>query len=57
LLKLVVNPPLYFLRVYFSRRMFLCGVPGFIHAWTGAIYSLICEALHYQMWIEGYRKD
>lgn len=57
LLKLVVNPPLYFLRVYVSRRMFLCGVPGFIHAWTGAIYSLICEALHYQMWVEGYRKD
>lgn len=57
LLKLVVNPPLYFFRVYVLRRMFLCGIPGFIHAWTGAIYSLICEALHYQMWIEGYRRD
>ena len=57
LLKLIFNPPLYFFRVYVSRRMFLCGVPGFIHAWTGAIYSLICEALHYQMWIEGGRKN
>lgn len=56
LLKLVVNPPLYFIRVYVLRRMFLCGIPGFIHAWTGAIYSLICEALHYQMWFEKNRQ-
>jgi glycosyltransferase involved in cell wall biosynthesis len=53
LFKLVVNPPLYFFRVYVSRRMFLCGVPGFIHAWTGAVYSFLGEALHYQLWLEG----
>jgi glycosyltransferase involved in cell wall biosynthesis len=52
LLKLVVNPPLYFFRVYVSRRMFLCGRPGFIHAWTGAVYSFLGEALHYQLWLE-----
>jgi glycosyltransferase involved in cell wall biosynthesis len=53
LLKLIFNPPMYFLRVYVLRRMFLCGVPGFIHAWTGAIYSFLGEALHYQLWLEG----
>jgi glycosyltransferase involved in cell wall biosynthesis len=53
LFKLVFNPPMYFCRVYFFRRMFLCGVPGFIHAWTGAIYSFLGEALHYQLWLEG----
>lgn len=53
LFKLIVNPPLYFFRVYVSRRMFLCGIPGFIHAWTGAIYSFLGEALHYQLWLEG----
>jgi glycosyltransferase involved in cell wall biosynthesis len=57
LLKLIVNPPLYFFRVYFSRRMFLCGIPGFIHAWTGAIYSFLGEALHYQLWLEGGGQD
>ena len=53
LFKLIFNPPMYFFRVYVSRRMFLCGVPGFIHAWTGAIYSFLGEALHYQLWLEG----
>jgi glycosyltransferase involved in cell wall biosynthesis len=49
LLKLVFNPPLYFFRIYVTRRVFLCGAPGFIHAMTGAIYSFIAEALHFQM--------
>jgi glycosyltransferase involved in cell wall biosynthesis len=47
--KLVVNPPLYFFRIFITRRVFLCGAPGFIHAMTGAIYSFIGEALHFQM--------
>jgi glycosyltransferase involved in cell wall biosynthesis len=49
LLKLAFNPPLYFFRIYFARRVFLCGAPGFIHAMTGALYSFIAEALHFQM--------
>ncbi len=52
LLKLVFNPPLYFFRVFVLHRMFLCGAAGFIHAGTGAIYSLLAEALHYQLWLE-----
>ncbi|MCW2316496.1 Glycosyltransferase involved in cell wall bisynthesis [Rhodoblastus acidophilus] len=48
-LKLVFNPPLYFFRIFVTRRVFLCGAPGFIHAMTGAIYSFIAEALHFQM--------
>lgn len=57
LLKLIFNPPMYFIRVYFFRRMFLCGAPGFIHAWTGAVYSFLCESLHYQLWLEGKGKS
>ena len=49
LLKLVFNPPLYFFRIFFARRVFLCGAPGFIHAMTGALYSFMAEALHFQM--------
>ncbi|MCW2274415.1 glycosyltransferase [Rhodoblastus acidophilus] len=48
-LKLVFNPPLYFFRIFVMRRVFLCGAPGFIHAMTGAIYSFMAEALHFQM--------
>ncbi len=48
-IKLVFNPPLYFFRIFITRRVFLCGAPGFIHAMTGAIYSFLGEALHFQM--------
>ncbi|MBB4196504.1 hypothetical protein CCR94_10075 [Rhodoblastus sphagnicola] len=48
-LKLVFNPPMYFFRIFVLRRVYLCGAPGFIHALTGAIYSFIAEALHFQM--------
>ncbi len=53
LFKLIFNPPLYFFRVYVLHRMFLCGAAGFIHAWTGAIYSFLAEALHFQLWHQG----
>ena len=49
-LKLVLNPPLYFLRIYFWYRFFLCGRAGFIHAATGATYSLMTEAIHHQLY-------
>jgi glycosyltransferase involved in cell wall biosynthesis len=48
-LKLAFNPLLYFIRIFFARRVFLCGAPGFIHAMTGAVYAFIAEALHFQM--------
>ena len=31
-LKLVFNPPIYFLRIFFWNRFFLSGWAGFIHA-------------------------
>jgi glycosyltransferase involved in cell wall biosynthesis len=49
-LKLMFNPPLYFLRIFFFNRFFLCGAAGFIHAATGAIYSLMTEAIHRQLY-------
>ncbi|HEY3918823.1 MAG TPA: glycosyltransferase family 2 protein, partial [Stellaceae bacterium] len=49
-LKLVFNPPIYFLRIFFWNRFFLCGWAGFIHAATGAMYSLMTEAMHRQLY-------
>ncbi len=49
-LKLMFNPPIYFLRIFFWNRFFLCGWAGFIHAATGAMYSLMTEAIHRQLY-------
>jgi glycosyltransferase involved in cell wall biosynthesis len=49
-LKLMFNPPIYFLRIFFWNRFFLSGWAGFIHAATGAIYSLMTEAIHRQLY-------
>ena len=48
LAKLLYNPPYYFLRLYFGRRLFLCGWAGFIQAMTGAVYSFLTEAKIWQ---------
>ena len=47
--RLFLNPLVYFLRYYLARRMFLCGIPGFIQAATGAIYTFLTEARMYQV--------
>ncbi len=52
-LKLVFNPPIYFLRIFFWNRFFLCGWAGFIHAATGAMYSLMTELIHRQLYQRG----
>jgi glycosyltransferase involved in cell wall biosynthesis len=49
-LKLMFNPPIYFLRIFFWNRFFLSGWAGFIHAATGATYSFMTEAVHRQMY-------
>jgi glycosyltransferase involved in cell wall biosynthesis len=49
-LKLLFNPPIYFLRIFFWNRFFLCGWSGFIHAMTGATYSFMTEAMHRQLY-------
>ena len=49
-LKLVFSPPIYFLRIFFWNRFFLCGWAGFIHAATGAMYSLMTESIHRQLY-------
>ena len=49
--KLFFNPPIYFLRIFFWNRFFLCGWAGFIHAMTGATYSFMTEAMHRQFTI------
>jgi glycosyltransferase involved in cell wall biosynthesis len=49
-LKLLLNPPIYFLRIFFWNRFFLCGWAGVIHAATGATYSFMTEAMHRQIY-------
>jgi glycosyltransferase involved in cell wall biosynthesis len=49
-LKLLFSPLIYFLRIFFWNRFFLCGWAGFIHAATGAMYSLMTEAIHRQLY-------
>lgn len=44
LLKLLFNPPLYFLRLYLKTGLWKCGVAGFTQAMYGAIYSFMTEA-------------
>ena len=49
-LKLLFNPLIYFLRIFFWNRFFLCGWAGFIHSATGAVYSFMTEAMHRQFY-------
>ncbi len=42
--KVIVNPPIYFFRLFFLHRLWRCGYPGFIEAMTGAVYSFLTEA-------------
>ncbi len=51
-LKLLFNPPIYFLRIFFWNRFFVCGWAGFIHAATGAVYSLMTELIHRQLYYD-----
>lgn len=46
--RLVLNPALYFTRLYFRNGLWRCGFPGFIQAMTGAVYSFLCESKIYQ---------
>ena len=46
--KMLVSPPLYFLRLYFRNGLWRCGFPGFIEATTGAIYAFLTAAKIYQ---------
>ncbi len=46
--RLVFNPPMFFLRLYFRNGLWRCGFTGFIEAMTGAVYSFMTEAKIYQ---------
>ena len=47
-LRLLINPPLYFLRLYVRNGFWRCGIPGLIQAMTGAVYSFLTESKMYQ---------
>jgi glycosyltransferase involved in cell wall biosynthesis len=55
-LKLLLNPPIYFLRIFLWNRFFLCGWAGVIHAATGAAYSFMTEAMHRQFYYARKRR-
>ena len=46
--RMFANPPGYFLRLYLRHGLWRCGVPGFIQAMTGAVYSFLTESKIYQ---------
>lgn len=46
--RMLLNPPLYFLRLYLRTGLWRCGYPGFIQAATGAVYSFLTESKIYQ---------
>jgi glycosyltransferase involved in cell wall biosynthesis len=54
-LRIVVNPWLYFLRIFFVNRVFLYGIDGYILARTRAAYSFFGETLHWRMTLEETR--
>jgi glycosyltransferase involved in cell wall biosynthesis len=56
LLRLIFNPPIYFLRLYLLHRWFLCGRLGFVHARTGAVYAFSTEAIHFELWRDRPRR-
>ncbi len=54
-LRIVVNPWLYFLRIFFINRVYLYGIDGYILARTRAAYSFFGEALHWRLSQENER--
>ncbi len=46
--RLLISPPVYFVRLYVRHGLWRCGFPGFIQAATGAVYSFLTEAKVYQ---------
>ena len=46
--KMLVSPPLFFLRWYLRYGLWRCGWPGFIQAATGSIYSFLTEAKRFE---------
>ena len=47
-LKMLVSPPVFFLRWYFRHGLWRCGWGGFIHAAKGAVYSFLTEAKRWE---------
>lgn len=47
--KMLVSPPIFFLRWYVKYGFWRCGWPGFIHCAKGAIYSFLTEAKRYEL--------
>jgi glycosyltransferase involved in cell wall biosynthesis len=52
--KMIVSPPIFFLRWYFRYGLWRCGWSGFIRAANGAVYSYLTEAKRYEF--EALRK-
>lgn len=46
--KMLISPPLFFLRWYVTYGLWRCGWSGFIHCAKGAIYSFLTEAKRYE---------
>lgn len=54
-LKLILNPSIYFLRLYFYNGLWKCGFSGYVQAMTGAVYSFLTEAKIYQKTVQQFK--
>jgi len=48
IVRMFTSPGFYFLRLYFLHGLWRCGIPGFIQAATGSVYSFLTESKVYQ---------
>ena len=46
--KMILAPPLYFLRLYFHNGLWRCGWAGLIRAATGGVYAFLTEAKRWE---------
>lgn len=46
--KMLLSPPVYFLRLYFRHGLWRCGWAGVVAAMTGSVYSFLTEAKRWE---------
>jgi glycosyltransferase involved in cell wall biosynthesis len=46
--KMLLSPPMYFLRLYFHNGLWRCGWAGFVNAATGGVYAFLTEAKRWE---------
>lgn len=50
-MRLVLSPPMNFLKFYLGKRYAICGRPGFVYSMMMLVYSFLTEAKIYRLWL------